>query len=167
MLILTGPTAAGKNTIGYLLAKQYSRSALIDFDAINNMFISPHYAPWQGEEGKQQQELCIKQVCTLAESFQQSGREVIILGVVDNNNLQIYQRFLSTPDLIIIQLLPTFPELSKRFIQRGPCLTEEEFQNVYQDQCDFNGYNFRIDNTLLEPSQSVQIILNYLQTKAA
>lgn len=59
MLLLTGPTAAGKNTIGQLLSKYYSHCAIVDFDVINQMFAHPHYAPWQGEKGRQQKQLGI------------------------------------------------------------------------------------------------------------
>jgi dephospho-CoA kinase len=54
-MILTGPTAAGKNTIGYIISKGCSQCAIVDFDAIRKMFVNPHLTPWEGKEGKAQQ----------------------------------------------------------------------------------------------------------------
>ena len=52
ILILTGPTAAGKNTVGKLIAYQRERCAMVDFDLVRTMFVQPHLPPWMGEEGK-------------------------------------------------------------------------------------------------------------------
>ncbi len=54
MLILSGPTAAGKNTVGRVLAQRRRRCAVVDFDAVRAMFVQPHRAPWQGTEGRAQ-----------------------------------------------------------------------------------------------------------------
>ncbi|HSH79595.1 MAG TPA: hypothetical protein VLA19_13810 [Herpetosiphonaceae bacterium] len=67
MLILTGPTAAGKNTVGTLLAKQRERCAVVDFDSVRAMFVHPHRASWQGAEGKAQHLHGTHLVCLLAE----------------------------------------------------------------------------------------------------
>ncbi len=45
MLILSGPTAAGKNTVGRVLAQRRRRCAVVDFDAVRAMFVQPHRAP--------------------------------------------------------------------------------------------------------------------------
>ena len=69
MLILTGPTAAGKNTVGRLLAYQRHRCAVVDFDLVRAMFVQPHQPPWMGEEGKMQQILGVQHVFNLAIGF--------------------------------------------------------------------------------------------------
>lgn len=56
ILILTGPPAAGKSTLGPLIAKQRRRCAVIDVDWVRAMLVQPHIAPWLGEEGMAQQE---------------------------------------------------------------------------------------------------------------
>ncbi len=156
MLILTGPTAAGKNTIGTLLAKHRGRCAVIDFDAVRAMFVQPHRAPWQGAEGKAQQLLGTHLVCLLAERFAQAGWEVIILDVVSEETASLYRQILDRFNPTIVQLLPAFAELQRRFYQRGPVLTDEELAQVYAEQLALTYYDVQIDNTHLSPSDVVQ-----------
>ncbi len=160
MLILTGPTAAGKNTVGTLLAKQRERCAAIDFDTVRAMFAQPHRAPWQGAEGHAQQLLGIQLVCLLAERFAQAGWDVIILDVVSEETAPLYRQLLDPFKPTIVQLLPAFAELQRRFYQRGPVLTEDELARVYEDQCALTQYDVRLDTTRLSPSSVVQQIVD-------
>jgi adenylylsulfate kinase-like enzyme len=158
MLILTGPTAAGKNTIGKLLAVRRKRCAVVDFDLVRRMFIQPHQPPWAGEEGKSQQMLGVRQVCKLAKGFAAAGWEVIILDVLSNETAKLYKRLLKNVDFNIVQLLPAFEELKRRFYERGACLTDEELQMIYQEQSEFTGYDLRIDNTAAPPETVAKTI---------
>ena len=160
MLILTGPTAAGKNTVGTLLAKQRDRCAVVDFDAVRAMFVQPHRAPWQGTEGKAQHLLGVHLVCLLAEQFAQAGWEVIILDVLTEESARLYRHRLDPFKPTIVQLLPAFAELHRRFSQRGPVLTEDELAHVYEEQCAFTQYDVRLDTTRLSPSSVVQHIVD-------
>lgn len=51
-MILTGPTAAGKNTINHIIARSCSPCAVVDFDAIRNMFVNPHLTSWDEKRVK-------------------------------------------------------------------------------------------------------------------
>jgi dephospho-CoA kinase len=51
-LVLTGPPAAGKSTIGRLAAQDRPRAAFIDIDDVRHLVVSGHAAPWEGEEGR-------------------------------------------------------------------------------------------------------------------
>ncbi|MDF3033353.1 MAG: hypothetical protein K0R76_307 [Alphaproteobacteria bacterium] len=162
MMILTGPTAAGKNTISHIIARSCSQCAVVDFDAIRNMFVNPHLTPWDGEEGKAQQYLGIQHVCKVALGFKKAGWKVIILDVLNNNTLQEYYRSLPGQAIRVVQLLPTFEELNQRFLTRGRCLTDQQFRWVYEEQCNLTSYDLRIDNTDLAPLEAAKIIENYL-----
>ena len=162
MLLLCGPTAAGKNTVGRLLAQQQSRCAVVDFDLIRVMFVEPHRAPWQGEEGRHQQELGIELVCQVALGLHKAGWKVIILDVVTNDVYPIYRGRLQAVNLRTVQLLPTFEETSRRFHERGPVLGPEEFVQVYRDQEAFSEAELRIDNSHLSPQAVVERIQAYL-----
>ncbi len=94
MLIISGPTASGKNTVGHQLAKRRERCAIVDFDLVHQMFVKPHQPPWAGEEGKAQQYLGVKQVCGLADDFDEAGSEVIILDVLSTETVKIYRNLL-------------------------------------------------------------------------
>ncbi len=160
MLLLTGPTAAGKNTVALQLAKQQKRCAVVDFDAVRAMFVQPHHAPWQGEEGKAQQFLGVQHVCQLARGFSNAGWKVVILDVVSNETAPIYRSELN--NLKIVQLLPEFKELERRFNERGPVLTKEELMDVYRGQVKLKYYDARVDNTYLSPSGTVKTIAEYI-----
>ncbi len=162
MLLISGPTASGKNTVGHLLALQRERCAVVDFDLVRKMFVKPHQPPWAGEEGEAQQFLGVKQVCSLAENFGKAGWEVIILDVLSTETVKIYRHLLSQDNLRIVQLLPTFEELNQRFYQRGACLTDNELKMVYEEQSDFTDYDLRIDNTEVSPDKVAEIIFHLL-----
>lgn len=158
MLILTGPTAAGKNTVGATLARGRGRCAVIDFDVVRTMFARPHRAPWEGAEGRAQQLLGVQLVCGIARGFAADGWEVVILDVLSDETLALYRQLLGDSPLAIVQLLPDWSELRRRFEERGPCLTAEELAEVYLGQLAFAGYDLRLDNTALSPAQVVERI---------
>ncbi len=150
-LILTGPPAAGKNTIGGLIAHRRERCAVIDVDLVRAMIVQPHRAPWQGEEGWRQQRLGVLQTCQLAKGFIDDGWEVIILDVVSTRTLPLYRHHLAPARPFVVQLLPDWETCQRRFHERGPALTAEEFATIYREQAAFSDYDRRIDNTLPAP----------------
>ena len=162
MLLLTGPTAAGKNTVGRLLASQQERCAVVDFDLVRAMFVQPHRAPWQGLEGKAQQQLGIQLVCDLALGFAAAGWKVVVLDVVTNDVVHLYQHALQSVSFRIVQLLPSFEETTRRFSARGPVLTDDEFRQVYHEQVQFRYAHRRIDTTTLAPEAVAEQLMDYL-----
>jgi hypothetical protein len=162
MLILSGPTASGKNTVGDLLARRRERCAVVDFDLVRAMFVQPHAPPWLGEEGNMQQLLGVKLCCKLAEGFAENGWKVIILDVLSDKTARMYQRLLHQYNPKIVQLLPELDELNRRFCERGACLTNEEFAMVYEEQTSFANYDLRIDNTDVVPEEVVGMIHHLL-----
>ncbi|HET7769338.1 MAG TPA: hypothetical protein VFN74_11240, partial [Chloroflexota bacterium] len=65
MLLLTGPPAAGKSTVGRLVAEGLERSALVDADQVRAMVRRPHVAPWYEGEGTAQLRLGASNTCRL------------------------------------------------------------------------------------------------------
>ena len=153
MLIITGPTASGKNTVAMELAGRRERCAVVDFDLVRRMFVKPHEPPWAGAEGRSQQALGVRHVCALAEGFSEAGWDVIILDVLSDETVKIYRELLRRFNPKVVQLLPAFSELARRFQERGPVLTEDELRMVYEEQGKYTQYDLRIDNTGLGPEE--------------
>ena len=153
MLLLSGPTASGKNTIAEEIAGRLEPCAVIDFDSIRAMFVNPHKTPWDGPEGLAQQILAVNIVCDIAQNFEASGWKVIILDVLSIATLDVYQKRLKQSSLKVVQLLPTYEVILKRFNERGPVLSYEELENIYAEQENLKGYNLRIDNSQLSPHE--------------
>lgn len=151
-LILTGPAAAGKNTIASLLAKKRDKCAIIDVDAIRWMYRHPHKAPWEGEAGKQQQKLGVENAILLAINFARHDIDTVILDVLVEETAKIYRERL--PEAKIILLMPTYDEAQERFRRRQPTITQNEFQIVYQWQEALTIFDEKIDNTTLSPEEA-------------
>jgi predicted kinase len=162
MLILTGPPAAGKNTIALHLARTRARCAVIDVDAVRAMLVQPHHAPWQGAEGQRQHFLGVALACQLAAGFVNDGCEVIILDVLSPPIAARYRDLLAPYAPTIAQLLPTQEECHRRFHARGPALTSAEFALLYREQSAFTDYHARIDNTDLSVAEAAAQLQTFL-----
>lgn len=156
--IITGPPGAGKSTISKLYAQQRPKCVRIETDDIRHMVITPHMAPWQGEEGKRQLNLGIRNTCLLAHEFLKADFDVVIADFLTEYTFPFYKESFEKCDLKIIQLTAEFEVLKKRFIQRGKTITEEEFKMLFDMQKKFTHYDYQVDNTLLTQEETVKMI---------
>lgn len=156
ILILTGPAASGKNTISHLLSKKSEKCSVIDVDLVRSFYKHPHYAPWDGEEGKTQQLLGVSNACLLANEYLKNGIDVVILDVVVNNTAKLYRELL--PEAKIILLMPSYEEAYKRFMERAHSITEEEFKLVYDWEENLTDFDEKIDNSLLSAQEAADKI---------
>jgi hypothetical protein len=136
---------------------------VVDFDAVRAMFVQPHRAPWQGAEGKAQQMLGVRLVCALASGFAEAGWEVLVLDVVCEETAPLYRALLADRQPRIVQMLPGFAEIKRRFDARGPVLTDQELIMVYEEQRRFKDYDLRIDNTAQTPDETAAQIIAFWQ----
>jgi len=162
ILVLTGPPAAGKNTIAALLAQQRTHCAVIDVDTVRWMVLQPHKAPWDGEEGQAQQKLGVQNACLLAKNFVASGFDVLILDVLTNETAHLYQTELQTFGVKIILLLPTLAEIKTRNTLRGQRLTDAEIELLYDWQTHLSVYDLRLDNSHRTAADVTTQLLNLL-----
>ena len=55
------------------------------------MYVQPHKAPWDGEEGKSQQILGVENACLLAKNFIKNKIDVVILDVITDETANLYK----------------------------------------------------------------------------
>jgi len=159
--ILTGPAAAGKNTIGHLYAARFSeRCALIDVDVVRGMLRQPHVAPWDGTEGLRQHRLGVHHACLLAESFVREGYETLILYVLWNDLAQQYRTTLADFSVRIVRLLPTWGVCVERLHARPHSITDDEARWVYDTQVMLQNFDITLDNSNI----SAENVAKWLKT---
>ena len=149
ILVVTGPPAAGKSTIGPIVAKMQDKCAVIDVDLLRAMIVKPHVPPWEGEEGRKQLDLGVENGCVLARNFNDAGFQVVILDVLTNATAATYRNSLSDLGLNIALLLPTVGTALERNHQRGQWLKDSEVELLYQWQLELVDFDIKIDNSNL------------------
>jgi len=150
--ILTGPSAAGKNTIGYTYAREFSQQcAAIDGDQVRWMYTQPHVAPWAGDEGLRQHQIGARHGAMLARSFNKLGVEVILLDVLWADIPSIYRTELSGLSMRIVRLLPTLEEALRRHHQRPPSISDDELKWTYDHTAALTDYDLTLDTTDMPP----------------
>lgn len=162
LIILSGPPAAGKNTIAAAYAKLRKKCAVIDVDAVRWMILQPHKAPWEGTSGKKQQLFGIQNTCMLAKSFLNQKYDLVILDVVSDQTAQIYRKELEKFDPKIILLLPTYKEIVRRNKLRPPWLNAKEIKRCYKEQELFHSYDLKIDNSDKEVGEIAKLLSSKL-----
>lgn len=158
LILLTGPAGAGKNTVADEYARLVERCAIIDVDTVRQMLVKPHKAPWEGEEGKRQQEHGALNACALAKNFLQEDCAVIILDVITNTTADLYRKHLSSSGLYIVLLIPSLEETLKRNANRPPKISEGEIKELYRWQTELRVYDKKIDNTQLSVAETVKAL---------
>jgi len=153
LIILNGPTGAGKNTISAIIAKKRTRCAVVDFDDIRKMFVKPHKTPWDGEEGLSQQLLGVNHACLIAQSFLENKFDVILLDVLSEETAKIYKDKLRKYSPKLIFILPSFDEIERRNTTRPPRLTNQELEMVYKEQAQLKTFDHKIDNSLMSADE--------------
>lgn len=157
VLILTGPPAVGKSTVGRLVAERRERCAMVDIDDIRHFVISHHAAPWEGDEGTRQQRLGVLNGCSLAKNFVSAGIDVVIVDVLDNNTAALYQELLD--DSLIIRLEVSYEEALRRAKTRAVHLSWEEFRALHVQQGAFTSADVSLDTTQLSPDDTASAVL--------
>ncbi len=155
--ILTGPAAAGKNTIGYLYAQHFcEQCAVIDGDQVRWMYTQPHIAPWDGADGLSQHQIGARHGAMLARSFATLGIEVVVLDVLWADLASIYRAELSGVPLRIVRLLPTLDECLRRHHMRPPSISDQELIWTYDHTAALTDYDSSLDTSTMSPEQVAQ-----------
>jgi hypothetical protein len=113
------------------------------------MVVSGHAAPWEGEDGRDQQRLGVENACSLARNFVAQGIETVIADVITVDTVLLYRDWL--PNALVIRLHVTMNEARRRARSRAVYLTDEEFEALHLEDAhhppaadhdvDVNGHN--------------------------
>ncbi len=152
VLVLTGPPAVGKTTVGRLVALARTRCAMVDIDDVRHLVVSGHAAPWDGADGRAQQDLGVLNGCALATNFAARGVDAVLVDVLDDATAARYRDLLADP--LIVQLTVHYQEALRRAHTRTVHLTWEEFGQLHGQQSQFTGAEFRIDTTHLSTEET-------------
>ena len=159
-ILLTGPPAAGKNSVAYHLAHLREKCAVIDVDDIRWMLRQPHIHPW--EDGAHVVlELAIKQASMLAHSFLGEGYDTVILDVVNTNTLALYQSLLP---IKTVALTPSLSELETRLQGRGDTELSDRQRELHERYKTLNIFDLKIDNSEIPPEDLAQRINAWMNT---
>jgi chloramphenicol 3-O-phosphotransferase len=162
VLLLTGPSGAGKNTVAAALAPRLQRCAVVDVDLVRWMVLQPHRAPWEGDEGRTQHLLAVRNASVLAGNFLDAGYDVVLLDALTQEAAALYRSELSARGLWVVLLLPSFEEVLRRNRARGPRLKDEEIVMLYEQHARLTSYDEQIDNTLLSAEDVAALLRDRL-----
>jgi hypothetical protein len=105
----------------------------IDVDDVRQLVVTGAAAPWEGEEGREQQRLGVKNACSLARNFLTMGIEVVIADVLTPETCDLYRREL--PGCLIVHMTVGLPEAMRRAAYRKVWPTDHEFRMLHEMSC--------------------------------
>jgi hypothetical protein len=120
----------GKSVTAHALADSRQRCAFIDVDDVRQLVVAGAVAPWEGEEGREQQRLGVTNACSLARNFLAIGIEVVVADVLTPETCDLYKREL--PGCLIVHMTVGLPEAIRRAASRKIWLTDDEFRMLHE-----------------------------------
>ncbi|MEO3797562.1 hypothetical protein ABGB14_45810 [Nonomuraea sp. B10E15] len=157
VLVLSGPPAAGKSTVGRRVAGTRARCAFIDVDDVRQLVLAGMVAPWDGAEGRRQRRLSAVNACSLAANFVAAGMDVVIADVLNEETLAVYRA--SLRDLLVVRLEVAYGCARERAMGRPVHLTWDEFAMLHREQESVAGADLWLDTTELAVDDTVGRLL--------
>jgi hypothetical protein len=99
-------------------------------DDVRQLVVAGAVAPWEGEEGLEQQRLGVTNASSLARNFVAVGIEVVVADVLTPETCALYRREL--PGCLIVHMTVEFPEALRRAASRKIWLTDREFRMLHE-----------------------------------
>ncbi|HEX5495009.1 MAG TPA: AAA family ATPase [Mycobacteriales bacterium] len=154
VLVLTGPPAVGKSTVGRLVAEHRPRCALVDTDDVRHLVVGGHVAPWQGPEGRRQQRLGVQNACALACALTGARFDVVVTDVLDEVTAALYRDLL--PDPLVVRLRVGYREALRRQRSRRIHLTWPEFRMLHRREATFSAADVSVETTGLSAKDTAE-----------
>lgn len=167
---LTGPCAAGKTTVGKLLAQnnRFERAVFLESDAIRRM-VWQGYVPPFPESAASRKQLLLSATSTarVAKTYYDAGFHVIIEDILEPSITSVYRDELQNRQTETFCLLPSKDELLRRDLTRSRseqmgdrCL---ELWQAFRQWAEAEGWN-TMDPTGQTPEQTVDKLSTLLCT---
>ncbi|TDE42612.1 hypothetical protein E1295_27495 [Nonomuraea mesophila] len=157
VLVLSGPPAAGKSTLGRRVASTPDRCAFIDVDDVRQLVLAGMAAPWDGAEGRRQRRLSAVNACGLAGNFVAAGMDVVIADALNEETLAVYRATLR--DLLVVRLRVAYECARERAMGRPVHLTWDEFAMLHREQESVAGADLWLDTTELTVEEAAGRLL--------
>ncbi len=156
-LVLTGAPAVGKSTAGLAVARARPRCAFVDVDDVRQLVVSGGVAPWDGEEGRRQQRLGVRNACALVAGFAETEIETVLADVLTPETLKFYRERL--PGCLVVRLTISLPEALRRAATRQVWLTDQEFRDLHQTDAESPlAADHTVEVSALSPEQQARMI---------
>ena len=162
--LLTGVSAAGKSTVGQLLAERFERGAHVRGDAFRRMVVSGRHemsmAP--SDEAVDQLRLRYRLAATTADVFATAGFSVVVQDVILGHHLREYVDRIRSRPLHVVVLAPRADVVADREAGRtkrayGGDDTVEAMDAALRDETPHIG--LWLDTSEQTPAETVEEIL--------
>ena len=171
-VIVTGMPGAGKTTITDLTGRLLPRSAQVGGDAVNAM-IRSGYVPFMGsptEEALRQDELCNRNMCSLANNFIDFGFIVLMDTVLaDRAELDFFIALMSPRPVRLVVLAPGIEVCKYRNANRAPDeqFDFDDYERLEADMIrEFSDAGWWLDTAHLTAQQTAERIATELTPRA-
>lgn len=169
MILITGIMAAGKSTVAQLLAEQLPGSVHLRGDVFRKMIVSGRAdkSPESVEEAEEQLALRYRLAAQAADTYFQSGFNVVVQDVILGDWLNIYVNSIQSKPLHVIVLSPSEDEVSRRDQERSKTGYGEwsvpQLNHILQSETPRIG--LWLDSSKLTVQETVEQIIRYLNER--
>ncbi|TML41029.1 MAG: phosphotransferase [Actinobacteria bacterium] len=161
-VIVTGMPGAGKSTVAGLAARLLPKAAQVRGDDMNQM-IKSGYVGWMGkpaDEALRQDELCNRNMCSLANNFIDFGFTVLMDTVLaDRAELDFFLALLSPRPVRLVVLAPGSDVCRHRNATRDPDdrFDFDEYEQLEADMNrEFGDAGWWFDTSALKPDETAE-----------
>jgi predicted kinase len=167
-VIVTGMPGAGKTTVTSLAAQLIPRAAQVSGDAVNVMIRSGSvwFMGQPTEEALRQDELCNRNMCSLAKNFIDFGFTVLMDTVLaDRSELDFFIALMSPRPVRLVVLDPGIEVCKLRNAGRDP---EDQFEFDGYERLDadmkreFGDVGWWLDTSAMKPDQTAERLVGEL-----
>ena len=163
LIILSGPPAAGKSTIGEKLALAFPRSVNFSLDDIRHFVKNGYVAPWNDTEEEGQSTLATTVAIAMIKQYLAKNFVVIIDDVIDDQGVKVYKDQLD--EIQAFLLLPRLKILKERDARRTPAKqmgsrVEELYREIAAKKYELLQI---IDSSDQAPEETVTLIQNKVE----